>query len=85
MRVTHYVEKKVEETKDIICNKCGKTCKHDDNFCGLLEAAVQGGYDSTHLEDMKEYSFSLCEECLKDRPLPNRWNTTKQETHAKLT
>jgi hypothetical protein len=34
------------------------------NFNGLVEVEVSGAYDSTHLEDCTNYTFSLCEKCL---------------------
>lgn len=71
MRITHTVKKNVEETKDIFCNKCGKTCAvpltstHDMvNYHGLIEASVRGGYRSPVLTDGATYTFSLCELCL---------------------
>lgn len=51
---------------EIFCNKCGMSCKgHLGGFNGLIEAEVIGGYDSTHLDDLDVYIFSLCESCLK--------------------
>src|SRR5258708_22599734 len=59
-----------------ICNWCGESCTlgplYDDVVAhgGLIDAVVQGGYDSTPgngngaLDDMTAYSFSLCEFCL---------------------
>ena len=52
------------EIKDIICNKCGNSCKGIANYCGLIEICVDGNYDSSVLEDGKKYEFSLCEKCL---------------------
>ena len=63
--------KEVEETskiqyiEDILCNKCGMSCKGEiGNFNGLIEYTIFGSYDSTHLVDMSNYTFSLCEKCL---------------------
>ncbi len=52
-------------TDDIICNKCGNSCKDscDMNYEGLIEASVFGGYASK-LGDQVNYEFSLCEDCL---------------------
>ena len=59
-----------------VCNLCGLTCalpaSHPELHCeyGLIDARVQGGYDSTPgngcgaLDDMHEYHFSLCEFCI---------------------
>jgi hypothetical protein len=58
------------------CNLCGETCSlgplYDDvfDFGGLLDHTVAGGYNSTPgngwgaLDDMTQYTFSLCEFCL---------------------
>jgi hypothetical protein len=54
----------VEVIDDIFCNKCGNSCKSGSNFNGLIEVTAEGNYDSTHLEDLKTYTFSLCEKCL---------------------
>ena len=64
MRKTSEVETVVTVTDDIICNKCGGSCKCEMNFNGLIEMSVIGAYDSTHLDDMRKYVFSLCEKCL---------------------
>lgn len=70
MKKTKWIEKKVEITEDIICNKCGKSCIPKTNLIneayGLIEASVSGGYDSIFLRDEQSYTFSLCEECLKE-------------------
>lgn len=72
MKITRTVEKTVtvEETDNIICNRCGLTCfKGDPGYgkspYGLIEACVEGGYHSNALSDMTAYTFSVCEECLK--------------------
>lgn len=61
--------------KPIICNKCGKSCVSDDsikdggpncNF-GLINASFSSGYHSIpEFEDMKRFTFSMCELCLKE-------------------
>lgn len=71
-KTKEYVEK--IETIDIICNNCGKTCsnmvrfhnakKPGNDFSGLLEQEVHGGYDSKFIGDMVSWKFSICEECL---------------------
>ena len=61
-------------TKDILCNMCGLSTKlsesyNYDQFYGLIDAVVSGGYDSTPgngygaLDDLVNYRFSLCEFC----------------------
>lgn len=55
-----------------VCNGCG------DNLCidfqegsdrffphGLVDAVVGGGYHSIYLRDCTQYTFSLCEKCLR--------------------
>lgn len=78
MKISKKVSKKitVEETLDVLCNKCGKTCSglkryHNAKdthmgFSGLVETEVHGGYDSQFVGDMISWKFSICEECLKD-------------------
>lgn len=67
----------VEQTTDIICNKCGQTCSNLKRFhkaspqqmcgfSGLTEIEVHGGYDSQFVGDMTSWQFSLCEKCLSD-------------------
>jgi hypothetical protein len=56
------------EIEEIFCNKCGQSCRGAnpfENFNGLIEAEILGGYDSTHIGDGDVYQFSLCEACLK--------------------
>jgi hypothetical protein len=69
MKITREVERVVveQEVDDIICNKCGKSCKDHAgmNFEGLLEVSIQGGYAS-FLGDDAPHTFSLCERCLDE-------------------
>ena len=59
------VEKEVEVFDDVICNRCGESCKVDNyNFEGLIEARICGGYGAK-LGDGIAYEFSLCESCLE--------------------
>jgi hypothetical protein len=59
-----------EVVDDIICNKCGCSLKEGDGFVedfyGLTEVTVTGGYFSKQLDDGSSYSFSLCEACLSE-------------------
>lgn len=58
--------KEVERIADVLCNKCGESCKSEmGSFYGLIEAVVTGGYESSHLGDCTVYKFSLCEGCLQ--------------------
>lgn len=71
MRTTHEVQQTVLETKDIICNQCGNSCRVSldafgsiTEYEGLIEAEVCAGYGSKFLGDGNGFAFSLCEECL---------------------
>lgn len=55
---------------EILCNMCGETLcpigTHNEQIPhGLYNASVTGGYESYHLMDMREYTFSFCEKCLR--------------------
>ena len=61
--------------EDVFCNKCGKSCRKyfDGDFSdiyGLDKCTVFGGYlssnDDKGLSDMTCYTFSMCEECLRE-------------------
>lgn len=77
MRITAQQVVTQEIVTDVICNNCGGSCKaeiKDDNgqivgqdFYGLIELKVSGGFFSTHLEDGSSYTFSLCEKCLVEK------------------
>ena len=70
MRKTHIQKRYVEEeiVDDILCNNCGGSCRDNcemnENFEGLIEVKVCGGYASK-LGDGSTYTFSICEDCLK--------------------
>lgn len=71
MKKVKLVKKQIEVIDDILCNKCGKSCKEDCGedvieYCGLIETTIEGGYFSPVLEDAVKYTFSLCEECLNE-------------------
>lgn len=55
-------KKMVEESeiKDILCNKCGKSCKGEYDFENL-EANSSWGYGSNR--DGEVWQFHLCEKC----------------------
>lgn len=51
--------------EDILCNKCGTSCKTPmGNFEGLIEVIASGGYESKVVSDETSIKFSLCEGCL---------------------
>ena len=67
MKVTKTETKEVEVIVDAICNKCGASCKGSiGNLNGLIEARIDGAYDSSHLGDGNVYEFSLCEKCCSE-------------------
>jgi|GEM_PF-2744842 len=69
MKKTHLEKVEVDKDvlDDVICNKCGESCKDSSNmnYEGLLEVSVEGGYASK-LGDSVRYTFSLCENCLEE-------------------
>lgn len=71
MRTTKLIKQEVEVeiTEDIFCNKCGESLKVNNDpliFCGLAEMKYSGSYHSHIFSDGDEYTFSLCEKCLKN-------------------
>jgi len=69
MRISHEEQRVeiVEVVDDIICNRCGESCRHPSLSCnayGLVEAEVSGGFGA-RLGDMVRYTFSICERCLE--------------------
>jgi len=63
MKRHEIIERSTEVLKDIICDRCGKTCKQAYNYEGLFASTI-GGYDSWY--DDLEISIDLCQYCLKD-------------------
>lgn len=72
MKKMKTVTQEVEIIEDIVCNRCGGSCRskldpiENTDFYGLIEASFSTGYFSQHLPDGFIYSFSLCEECLAE-------------------
>ena len=69
MKKTTIVKQEVEIVEDVICNKCGSSCRPSNevpDFYGLIEASFTTGYESVALPDGKEYTFSLCESCIAE-------------------
>ena len=63
----------VRSAEDYVCNNCSGmlTISEKEDGCkadpyGLLETTVSGGYFSNYLLDCTNYTFSLCEKCLRD-------------------
>jgi hypothetical protein len=60
MKVIEPITKSVEETVDIICDMCGKSCKGEMNYeVATLEA--YWGYSSK--KDLDKWECHLCESC----------------------
>ncbi len=62
--------RKVRNPLEILCNLCGECmCPigtyNEQNPNGLYLATVMGGYDSYELLDCHNYTFNLCEKCLR--------------------
>jgi hypothetical protein len=69
MKIIKKVPQEIEVVDDVICNKCGKSCrpsKEVPDFYGLIEASFTTGYESAALPDGSIYTFSLCENCLAE-------------------
>lgn len=68
MKKTKIITKEIEVIDDVLCNKCGKSCRSNDSgdFYGLIEVSFSTGYFSPKLPDGSTYTFSLCEECLDE-------------------
>ncbi len=67
MIITTEVQQTITVVSDIICNKCGESCKSNfHGYEGLLEAEVFGGYGSEHVGDMNKHKFSMCEKCFME-------------------
>lgn len=63
MKQHEIIERSTKVLKDVICDKCGKSCKETYNFEGLFASTI-GGYDSWY--DDFEISIDLCQYCLKN-------------------
>jgi hypothetical protein len=63
--------RKVRNPQEILCNLCGECMcplgtHNEQSPNGLYLATVMGGYDSYELLDCHNYTFSLCEKCLRN-------------------
>jgi hypothetical protein len=52
---------------EILCNRCGGAARKENSQypLGLENCKIGGNYDNYHLLDGVEYSFNLCELCLR--------------------
>ena len=66
MKITQKETVEEDVTVDVLCNKCGVSCKEESGLLGLIEVTVSGGYGSDPLSDGTNYTFSLCESCLDE-------------------
>ncbi len=66
MQIKGKEQREVEVVRDVLCNRCGGTCVSEQGSQYGLSATVEGGYESTHLEDLVAYHFDLCEKCLSE-------------------
>jgi len=63
--------KDIEVITDVICNKCGDSLRLYSggkwyNYGGVIEATVEGCYESKYITDGTLYKFSLCEKCFDE-------------------
>lgn len=65
MRTIRTVEKTIEITDDILCNRCGKSCYNGFAHGGLIGGKVHGNYGSKDIGDGDIYQFDICEKCFK--------------------
>lgn len=69
MKVTHEEQRLVEVVDDVLCDRCGESCKgHIGNVLGL-HFAVEGAYDSTHFPDAilgDAPCVDVCEKCASE-------------------
>ena len=65
MRIDETVNQPTVITKDIICDRCGKSCKglHGFNFEGLF-ASTSGGFGTWF--DEETIFIDLCTKCLNE-------------------
>ena len=64
MNVIQEISKTVKQIADVICNRCGRSCR-DPASGGIFAARAEafGGYGSRRFADMHRYRFDLCEDC----------------------
>ncbi len=57
-----------KEIDECLCNKCARALRKNPNagLYGLIEHTYSGHYGSNPLNDLTDYTFSLCEFCLAD-------------------
>ena len=72
MKITKKELTEKEVTVDIVCNYCNNSLSDNvGNYEGLVEAYIEGGYNSKYSGDGNMYTFSICEECLYKKVIDN--------------
>jgi len=69
MRITKEEPTTKAVLDDVICNRCGKSCKaggNDLNNIYFAKCVARGGFGSPCLVDGYEYTFEVCEGCFID-------------------
>lgn len=62
MEITKKVEELVDKVVDVICDRCGKTCKDEINLnFEFAEVKAMWGYGSN--KDLERHKIHLCEPC----------------------
>jgi len=63
MKIYKNEQREVQIETDTICDKCGRSCKEEYNFCGI-QFVVSGGYDSPIFPDTDiARQYDVCEYC----------------------
>jgi len=65
MRVTKEEQTTTTVLDDVICNRCGASCKIDkkDPNIYFAQCTAKGGFGSPRLIDGYKYTFEVCEGC----------------------
>lgn len=69
MIVSHKEQRAVEVVDDVLCDRCGKSCKGNVGNVNGLHFDVAGAYDSTHFPDcILGYvpHVDVCERCASE-------------------
>lgn len=61
MIIAHKETQEVEVVDDVICNRCGKSCRNADGFIEMAPLRVRWGYGSS--KDTEDHESHLCEQC----------------------
>ena len=61
---TKKIVKEIEQTEDIICDICGKSCKSFTDF-EYLELTATWGFESN--KDGEKWDAHICEKCVDEK------------------